>query len=211
MGLKLGWLCPFGGNWSNTMFTGQRPTSLPSGILIHPAVSPQQTWAKNLAGCVPLSGGLGPHLTQCGLDQGLAPYHLDPSSSLATTDMGRKLAGLCPILGELGPHLTQCGRRRGLPPRQVSSWSIQPFGHNTPTSQTERTDRQPGQTTVWWHRANRFTNNHPKTALLLYYVHWSTGKKKFKTDKLNCNPLILVITVTKCPQSNNSLHYCLIH
>ena len=37
---------------------------------------------------------------------------------------------------ELGPHLTQCGLGRGLPPYQVASWSIQPFGHNTPTSQT---------------------------------------------------------------------------
>jgi len=45
--------------------------------------------------------------------------------------------------GEWGPHLTQCGLGRGLPPRQVSSWSIQPFGHNTPMSQTDRqTDRQ---------------------------------------------------------------------
>jgi len=38
--------------------------------------------------------------------------------------------------GELGPNLTQCGRGWGLPPCQVSSWSIQPFGHNTPMSQT---------------------------------------------------------------------------
>jgi len=45
----------------------------------------------------------------------------------------------CPM----GPHLTQCGQGRGLPTCQVSSWSVQPFGHNTPTSQT---DRQTGQT-----------------------------------------------------------------
>ena len=44
--------------------------------------------------------------------------------------------------GELGPHLTQCGQGRGLPACQVSSWSIQPFGHNTPTSVTDRSDRQ---------------------------------------------------------------------
>jgi len=58
----------------------------------------------------------------------------------------RKLAGLmCPFLRrELGPHLTQCGLGRGLPAYQVSSWSIQPLGHNTPTSQTDRT----GQATV---------------------------------------------------------------
>ena len=36
-------------------------------------------------------------------------WHLDPSSSLATTDMGRKL-GAVPHWGreELGPHVTQC-------------------------------------------------------------------------------------------------------
>jgi len=56
--------------------------------------------------------------------------------------MGRKL-GAVPLLGELSPHLTQCGLGRGLPPRQVSSWSIQSFGHNTPTSQTGQ--RETGQ------------------------------------------------------------------
>ena len=50
---------------------------------------------------------------------------------------------LCPFpCEELGPHLTQCRLGRGLPPYQVASWSIQPFGHNTPTLQT---DRQTGQ------------------------------------------------------------------
>jgi len=38
----------------------------------------------------------------------------------------------------MGSHLTQCGQSRGLPGCHchVSSWSVQPFGHNTPTSQT---------------------------------------------------------------------------
>jgi len=40
--------------------------------------------------------------------------------------------------GELDPHLTQCGQGRGLPASQVLSWSIQPFGHNTPTLQRIR-------------------------------------------------------------------------
>jgi len=46
--------------------------------------------------------------------------------------------------GELGPHLTQCGQGRGLHACQVSFWSVQPFGHNTPTLQTgqDRTNRQ---------------------------------------------------------------------
>ena len=54
--------------------------------------------------------------------------------------------GLCPFEGgERCPHLTQCDRGWGLPACQVSPQSIQPFGHNTPTLQTEQgrqTDRQ---------------------------------------------------------------------
>jgi len=42
-------------------------------------------------------------------------------------------------VGELGSHLTQCHLGRGLPPYQMASWSIQSFGHNTPTLQTDRT------------------------------------------------------------------------
>jgi len=54
---------------------------------------------------------------------------------------------------ELGAHLVQCGLGRGLPRRQVSSWSIQPFSHNTPSLQTDRHDRQQsdsiGRTLSW--------------------------------------------------------------
>jgi len=71
-----------------------RPTSIPSGILIHAALWPQQIWAENWR-------------------------------------------ALCPFWsGELGPHLRQCVRGRGLPACQVSSWSIQPFGHSALTLQT---------------------------------------------------------------------------
>jgi len=75
---------------------------------------------------------LGPRLAQCGLDQGHAKCHLDPSSRLATIDMGRKLGrGSDPFWeGGLGPHLTQCRLGQGLPPYQVASGSMQPFGHN---------------------------------------------------------------------------------
>ena len=49
-------------------------------------------------------------------------WHLDLSSHLAATDMGRKLGGYAPLgEGELGPHLTQCGQGQGLPACQVSS------------------------------------------------------------------------------------------
>jgi len=48
------------------MFPGLRPTSVPIGILIHPAVWPQQTRAENWVGAVPFVGELGLHtrLTQ---------------------------------------------------------------------------------------------------------------------------------------------------
>jgi len=55
---------------SNTMLRGSMPTFLPSGILTHPAIWPQQIWAENWE-AVPLCASLweeelGPHLTHCG-------------------------------------------------------------------------------------------------------------------------------------------------
>jgi len=44
------------GSSSNTKSPGPRPTFIPSGILVHPAVWPQRTWAKNGA-CVPIGEG----------------------------------------------------------------------------------------------------------------------------------------------------------
>ena len=85
---------------------------------------------------------------------------------------GPKIGGLCPFWGELSPHLTQCGLGRGLPPYQVASWSIQPFGHNTPTLQTDSTGQdktgQTDGTMVRQQRANRFTNGRPKNNKINY-------------------------------------------
>ena len=56
MGRKMGGAVPFSGGAgspSNTKSPGTRPTSIPSGILVHPAVWPQQTAAKNWVGAVP--------------------------------------------------------------------------------------------------------------------------------------------------------------
>jgi len=57
MGQKQGGCCdPFWGQLGPHLTycrLGQRSTSIPSGILIHPAVWPQQTWAKNWGrGCI---------------------------------------------------------------------------------------------------------------------------------------------------------------
>jgi len=161
---------------SNTTLPGPRSTSIPSRILIHPAIWPQQTWAENW-GAPFLGGGWtgSPHNT---LWPGLRSTFV-PSDILIHTAViffllcpiqrrgagspcntmwpgsrptfihnrhGPKSVGLlCPFLGEReqGAHLTQCGcgKGQGLPPCKVSSWSIQPFGHNTP-SQTDRQDKR---------------------------------------------------------------------
>ena len=76
------------GPLSDTMSPGSRPTSVPSGVLIHPAVWPQHTWAENW--------GLCPFLGECPTQYVpwaeaylRAKWHLDPSSRLAIMDMGR--------------------------------------------------------------------------------------------------------------------------
>jgi len=47
------------GSPSNTMSPWPRPTSVPSGILIHPAIWPQWTWAKSWGLCPFWGGGAG--------------------------------------------------------------------------------------------------------------------------------------------------------
>jgi len=42
------------GSPSNTNSSGPRPASIPIGILVHPPVWPQRTWAENWEGIVPL-------------------------------------------------------------------------------------------------------------------------------------------------------------
>jgi len=46
-----------------TMSLGPRSTSVASGILIHPAVWPQQTWTENWGLCPYWGGEVDPHLT----------------------------------------------------------------------------------------------------------------------------------------------------
>ena len=103
---------------------------------------------------------LGPHVTQCGLGRGLPHIPsgvrgilVSRSVQLFGHNIWAKIGrGCCAsfLAGERGPHLIQCRLRQDLLRCQVSSSSIQPFGHNTPTSQagqlqTDRTDRT-GQT-----------------------------------------------------------------
>ena len=72
----------------NSLWPGTRPTSILSGILIYPDVWRQRTWASFYGGGAvpPFWGGLGPHLTQCGLGRVYlhAMFHFDPCNRLAT-------------------------------------------------------------------------------------------------------------------------------
>ena len=97
-------LCPLlgggAGSPSNTTWSGPRPTSVPSGILIHPAIWPQQTWAENWGRvCAPFSGE-GSWAYLC------ANCHLDPSSCLATIEIGQKFGELCPLFWGRGAGYT---------------------------------------------------------------------------------------------------------
>jgi len=67
---KIGGCCAlFGDSSSNTMWPGPRLTSVPSGILIHPAIWPQHTGWTVGGCCVPPPLEAGSHLTQCGWGQ----------------------------------------------------------------------------------------------------------------------------------------------
>jgi len=109
------------GSPSNTMWPGPRFTSIPSGVFIHPAVWPQQTWVKNWVGVVPFFlGELGPHQTQSRLGWGLPPYQVASWwSCLATTEMGRNwgaaLPPFLPSATDPSSHLatTDIGRKLG--------------------------------------------------------------------------------------------------
>ena len=83
------------------MLPGLRPTIVPNGILIHPAVWPQQTWAE-IGGCVPICGGeLGPHLAQSRLGRGLphTKWHLS-HQAFGHNGHWPKIEGIHAALGE---------------------------------------------------------------------------------------------------------------
>ena len=71
------------GSPANTMSPGPKPTSVPSGILIHPAISPQQIWAENWGPFFAtinigrnFFGGMGILVTQSRLGRSLPPYQV---------------------------------------------------------------------------------------------------------------------------------------
>jgi len=86
----------------NIMWPGRRPTTILSGILIHPFG--HNTWAKIREGCCRFfwAARTAYYLLQCRLGRGIylpTKWHRDPSSRLAPTDMAENW-GLCAHLFE---------------------------------------------------------------------------------------------------------------
>ena len=111
------------GSSSDTMSLGPRPTSVPSGILTHPAVWPQRTWAEigPLIGVgVFQSNTMPPRLMPTSVPSGILIHAAVWPQQTWAENWG---AGAVPPFGggKLGPHLTQCRLGRGLPPYQVAS------------------------------------------------------------------------------------------
>jgi len=95
-------LCPiFGesraGSPSNTKSPGLRRSSMPSGILIHAGIWPQQIWAKNWVGAVPLWGRWSwvPIYHNVARAEAYlhAKFHLNPSNRLATVHERHRQTG----------------------------------------------------------------------------------------------------------------------
>ena len=97
---------------SNAMWPGLRPTSVPTGILIHSPFGHKRQGQK-VGAAVCLFGGAGSPCNS--MSPGPRPtsvkWHLDPSSRLASINLGRKTRGCCaPFRGRwLGLHPTQSG------------------------------------------------------------------------------------------------------
>jgi len=147
------------------MSPAPRPTSVPSGILMHQAIWPQYIGRKLGGGCcVPFWGGVGfPSNT---MSPGPMPSSI-PSGMLIHPAVwpqrtwAKNWRGLCPFWEELGLHLTQFTEPGPRPSFMSSVILIHAAVWPQYTNVTYRqTDRQTGQdrtdrTTVRQHRANR--------------------------------------------------------
>ena len=132
------------GSLSNRMWPGRRPTSVPSSILIHPAVWPQYMGRKLGGGCCAPLLARGSwvsihHNVSWAKAYLRTKWHLHPFSRLATTDMGRKW-GAVPLGGRAGsPSNTMWPGQR--PTSMPSFILIHPTVWPQYTNVIERTDR----------------------------------------------------------------------
>jgi len=131
------------------MWPGMRPTSIPSGILIHPAVWPQYSWAKKWGLLCPFRGGAAagvagfPSNTMWpGPKPTSIPNGILIHPAVWPQYMRRKVGELlCPFLGEAGsPYNTMWPGPR--PTSTPSFILIHPTVWPQYTNVTSRTDRQ---------------------------------------------------------------------
>jgi len=114
------------GSPSNTKSRGPRPTSIPSGILVNPAIWPQRTLAQNWGLCPFRAGGTGsPSNSVTQAEAYLrTKWYPDANNHLATTDMGQKLVVV----------LISWGGGAGSPRNTMSSgWGAAAVGGWVPT------------------------------------------------------------------------------
>ena len=122
MGRKEGCCAPFVGSWvpSNTIWPGPKPPSAPSGILVHLAVWPQQTWAENW-GCAPFwRGAWSTSNTMRARPRPTylrAKFHLDPSNRL----------GILKGIFRTAPPFTSLSPFLSLPPLLSLPFASLPF------------------------------------------------------------------------------------
>ena len=116
---------------SNTNSPAPRPTSIPSDILVHPAVWSQRTLTENWGLC-PFRGRVPSNTMSPGPRPTSIPSGIFIHPAIWPQQIWAENWGGCAPLeeGELGPHLTQCRLGRGLPSYKVASSSIEPFSHN---------------------------------------------------------------------------------
>ena len=148
MGRKLG-DCPLfwggrrgAGSPSNTMSPGSRPTSILSGILIHPAVWSQYTWDDKWGLLCPFwegragspSNTMSPVPRPTSVPNGLLIHPaVWPQRTWAQNWGYAPFGGAGSLSNTMWPRPTYM-------PIFILIY-IQPFGHNTPTSQTDKQDR----------------------------------------------------------------------
>ena len=100
-----------------TVWHGPSPTFLPSGILVYPAVWPQQTWAKNWGRATFLGGWVPVEHSVVWVRHIFIPSDILIHPAIwPQCTWAENWGAVPPFLGrELGPHLAQYGLGQGLP------------------------------------------------------------------------------------------------
>ena len=131
-----------------TKSTGPRPTSIPSGILIHPAILPQQTWTKNWWLCPFLGGRAGSPSSTMSLGTRatcIPSVVLIHPAVWPYRTWAKNWEGLCPFGGG-GAGSPSNTMWPGPRPTYVPSFLlIHPTVWTQCTNVTDRQDRQTGQ------------------------------------------------------------------